>query len=66
MHGAVADLIAEDATTWWQVQLLAGHPSAERVGAAAPVPEARWRRIWQQSEEPTAGGRPRRARIWRS
>jgi 1-acyl-sn-glycerol-3-phosphate acyltransferase len=59
IHRAVADLIEEDASTWWRVQLGSGP-------GAADIPEARWRRIWQQSEEPTAGGRPRRRRIWRS
>lgn len=59
LHQAVADLIEEDATTWWQVSRGAGGPGAE-------VPDARWRRIWQQSEEPTVGGRPRRRRIWRT
>jgi len=59
IHRAVADLIDEDATTWWQVSRGAG-------GSGAELPDARWRRIWQQSEEPTAGGRPRRRRIWRS
>jgi 1-acyl-sn-glycerol-3-phosphate acyltransferase len=59
IHRAVADLIDEDATTWWQVRRGSGH----EVGVD---PGSRWRRIWQQSEEPTAGGRPRRRRIWRS
>jgi 1-acyl-sn-glycerol-3-phosphate acyltransferase len=59
IHRAVADLIDEDATTWWQVR----RGSGEEAGDG---PAARWRRIWQQSEEPTAGGRPRRPRIWRS
>lgn len=58
IHAGVADLIDEDATTWWQVRRGA---RLETGGV-----EARWRRIWQQSEEPTAGGRPRRPRIWRS
>jgi hypothetical protein len=59
IHRAVADLIDEDATTWWQVRRASGHEAGE-------TPGARWRRIWQQSEAPTAGGRPRRPRIWRS
>jgi 1-acyl-sn-glycerol-3-phosphate acyltransferase len=58
IHRAVADLIDEDAGTWWQVRR-ASAPSAA-------VPGARWRRIWQQSEVPAAGGRARRPRIWRS
>lgn len=58
IHRAVVDLIEEDATTWWQVRRGSSHD-------ADTVPGARWRRIWQQSEEPTAGGRPRRRQIWR-
>lgn len=58
IHRAVADLIDEDATTWWQV--------ARSGQGAGEAPASRWRRIWQQSEAPTAGGRPRRSRIWRS
>jgi 1-acyl-sn-glycerol-3-phosphate acyltransferase len=64
IHRAVADLIAEDTTTWWQVQRRSGQ--GDGAGRGASVPEARWRRIWQQSEAPTAGGRPRRPKIWRS
>lgn len=56
---AVVDLLDEDATTWWRVR----RGSGDEVGDA---PTARWRRIWQHSEEPAAGGRPRRQRIWRS
>ena len=63
MHQAVADLITEDTATWWQVQLGAGRSAG---GQEVAVPDARWRRIWQQSEEPVAGGRIRRKRIWRS
>jgi 1-acyl-sn-glycerol-3-phosphate acyltransferase len=59
IHRAVADLIDEDASTWWRVRRDPGHEIGDD-------PSARWRRIWQQSEEPTAGGRPRRRRIWRS
>lgn len=66
IHRAVADLIDEDATTWWRVRRNAGRPAADRPGLASAVPDARWRRIWQQSEAPAAGGQPRRSRIWRS
>ena len=59
IHRAVADLIDEDASTWWQVRRGSGPEVGDAQGA-------RWRRIWQQSEEPTAGGRPHRRRIWRS
>lgn len=67
IHRAVADLIEEDAATWWRVRRGSGRPAAERgSGRAAAVPDARWRRIWQQSEDPAPGGRPPRSRIWRS
>jgi 1-acyl-sn-glycerol-3-phosphate acyltransferase len=54
---AVRQLIAEDATSWWAVQRAPGVPVEE--------PIASWRRIWQQSDEPVAGGQPPRSRIWR-
>lgn len=68
VHAAVTDLIQEDVTTWWQVRLGASRPAAGRGAGSGrdDVPDARWRRIWQQSEEPTVGGRARRRRIWRS
>ncbi|HEU5484862.1 MAG TPA: lysophospholipid acyltransferase family protein, partial [Microlunatus sp.] len=68
IHRAVADLVDEDATTWWQVRSLSGRPPAELdTGRTVDdVPASRWRRIWQHSEAPTAGGLPRRSRIWRS
>lgn len=59
IHRGVADLIDEDAGTWWQVRRGVVPDAGELAGA-------RWRRIWQQSEEPSAGGRPRRRRIWRT
>jgi 1-acyl-sn-glycerol-3-phosphate acyltransferase len=56
---AVKNLIAEDATSWWAVR--------RGAGRLEPVPPAgSWRRIWQQTAAPTAGGRPRPAKIWRS
>lgn len=59
IHRAVADLVDEDATTWWQVSR---RPESE----TGEVPSARWRRIWQQSEDAEPGGRTPRPRIWRS
>ena len=53
----VQRLVAEDATTWWQVQR-----SADSELAA---PAASWRRIWEQTAVPVEGARPRRAKIWR-
>ena len=55
----VRRLIAEDASSWWETQLSAGPATVE-------VPGSSWRRIWEQTEAPTAGGRPRRPKIWRS
>ena len=54
---AVRALVAEDETSWWQVQR----------GLADPVtpPAASWQRIWQEAEPPTPGGLPARPRIWR-
>ncbi len=58
IQAAVQQLIDEDATSWYATQRGTGAPSTP--------PESGWRRIWQQTEEPAAGGRPRRGRIWRS
>lgn len=55
---AVRTAIAEDRTTWWQ-SLRHGHD------AATLPPAGSWRRIWDQSQSPRPGGRPRRPRIWR-
>lgn len=59
IQDAVRTLIAEDRTTWWQ---------SRRYGAgdrADEPPAGSWRRIWEQSVTPQAGGRERRPRIWR-
>jgi 1-acyl-sn-glycerol-3-phosphate acyltransferase len=56
---AVRDLIAEDATSWWDVQR--GHARVDEV-----PPPGSWRRIWEQTAEPIEGGKPDRAKIWRS
>ncbi len=55
---AVQRLIDEDATSWWATQRAAG------TRPEAP-PAASWRRIWQQTETPDAGGQPRPTKIWR-
>ena len=54
---AVRELIQEDATSWWQTQR----------GTVQPVepPPGSWRRVWQETEPPVAGRRPRPVRIWR-
>jgi 1-acyl-sn-glycerol-3-phosphate acyltransferase len=54
---AVKQLLAEDASTWWQTQ---------RGSAEVPEPPAAsWRRIWQQSDSPVKGGRLPELHIWR-
>ena len=55
---AVRQLIAEDATSWWAVQRGSGVEEAPPPGS--------WRRIWEQTAAPAEGGKPRRAKIWRS
>lgn len=59
LEAEVRRLIAEDASSWWQTQRV---PDLD----TEPVPSSSWRRIWEQTESPTAGGRPRRPKIWRS
>jgi len=54
---AVKQLLAEDASTWWQT---------ERGLAEVPEPPAAsWRRIWQQSDPPVKGGKLPELQIWR-
>ncbi len=59
LHDEVRRLIEEDASTWWATQRNAESP-------AAVPPSASWRRIWEQTQASTAGGRARRSKIWRS
>ena len=54
---AVKQLLAEDAASWWQT--LSGKASVP------DRPAASWRRIWQQSDPPVKGGKPRELHIWR-
>ena len=56
---AVRQLIAEDVTTWWQSRL-----DPDAIQQPTPAPPGSWRRIWEQSDEPTQGGRPPRLKIW--
>jgi 1-acyl-sn-glycerol-3-phosphate acyltransferase len=56
---AVQELIAEDATTWWAVQR-----DSARLDQVPPP--GSWRRIWEQTASPAEGGKPHRAKIWRS
>lgn len=59
LQDEVRHLIEEDASSWWVTQR-----NADRLAVAPPT--ASWRRIWEQTQVPTAGGRPRRPKIWRS
>jgi 1-acyl-sn-glycerol-3-phosphate acyltransferase len=59
--GAVRQLIVEDETTWWQSRR-AAVPSH---GRSEPPPPGSWRRIWEQSQSPEAGGQVKRPKIWR-
>lgn len=59
---AVASLLDEDSSTWWEARRRA-------ASGATPDPSgpavAQWRRVWAQSESPQAdGGRPRLS-AWR-
>ncbi|CAI9404495.1 lysophospholipid acyltransferase family protein [Nocardioides sp. T2.26MG-1] len=60
---AVAVLLDEDGTTWWE---------ARRRAAAGSTPDAtgpkvaQWRRVWEQTESPRADAPARRLHAWRS
>lgn len=73
LRQAVLSLLLEDAGTWWGAQRAAadvaveggtGLPALPGVSPVdAPVgPQARWRTVWQTSQEPSVPGR---ARAWR-
>jgi 1-acyl-sn-glycerol-3-phosphate acyltransferase len=59
ISAAVAALVAEDATSWWEVQRAPAPPAVD-------PPVGSWRRTWQQSTAPAEGGHTQRAAIWRS
>jgi 1-acyl-sn-glycerol-3-phosphate acyltransferase len=59
---AVAALLDEDRTTWWEAR--------QRVAAGAVPdpsgpPVAQWRRVWEQTESPVADAPTRRLAAWR-
>jgi 1-acyl-sn-glycerol-3-phosphate acyltransferase len=54
---AVRQLLAEDATSWWQTQ--------RGTAELAEPPAASWRRIWEQSDPPVKGGKLPETHIWR-
>lgn len=59
---AVAALLDEDRSTWWE---------ARRRAASGSTPDpagpdvAQWRRVWEQSESPSADAPERTLRAWR-
>lgn len=61
-HDAVVDLLAEDSTSWWQVQRLRarGEDPSEAVESGAT-----WRRVWAQTAPPRLGSTPPPRQIWR-
>lgn len=60
---AVAVLLDEDGSTWWE---------ARRRSASGSTPDptgptvAQWRRVWEQTESPRADAPARRLHAWRS
>jgi 1-acyl-sn-glycerol-3-phosphate acyltransferase len=62
VRGAVAALLDEDTSTWWE---------ARRRAAAGTTPDpsgpqvAPWRRVWEQSQSPSTDALPGRLRAWR-
>src|SRR5262249_46238993 len=63
IRDAIATLLDEDRTTWWESRLRAAQ-------GATPDPAgpdaAQWRRVWEQSAPPGVGGSAaRRRRSWR-
>jgi 1-acyl-sn-glycerol-3-phosphate acyltransferase len=63
VRNAVAALLDEDRTTWWEARRRAAE-------GATPDPAgpdvAQWRRVWEQSAPPVVGGAAaRRRRAWR-
>lgn len=61
LSSAVKQLIAEDATTWWQSQR-----DPDTLSERGNPPTGSWRRIWQQTQRPGKGGQADRPRIWPS
>lgn len=55
LHTAVADLLAEDASTWWQVL---------RHGPDGGGPESGWRATWSGSAPRVEGGRAPATPVW--
>lgn len=69
LRGAIAALLAEDATSWWDARREAGRPSVPGRDDAATAPEGAdenlWRRVWEHTAQPRVGGAAETRRIWR-
>ena len=59
ISAAVAALVAEDATSWWEAQRAPQPPTID-------PPPGSWRRTWEQSTPPAEGGRSPSTSIWRA
>ncbi|WP_372735254.1 lysophospholipid acyltransferase family protein [Nocardioides sp.] len=59
---AVAALLDEDKSTWWEARQRA---SANQTPDPAGPKVAPWRRVWEQSESPSKVGESARIRAWR-
>jgi 1-acyl-sn-glycerol-3-phosphate acyltransferase len=59
---AVAALLDEDRTTWWEARRRAA--SGSTPDPSGP-PVAQWRRVWEQSESPSLDAPARRLTAWR-
>jgi 1-acyl-sn-glycerol-3-phosphate acyltransferase len=62
ISAAVAQLLDEDASTWWEAQRRA---AAGRTPDASGPAVATWRRVWAQTSAPEVPGGPGRRRVWR-
>lgn len=57
IEAAVAALVTEDVTSWWQVR--------RGRATAAAIPAGSWRRVWAETTPPVAGGTAAPRTIWR-
>jgi len=62
IRAAVAALLDEDRTTWWEARRRAASGATPDPSGPAVAP---WRRVWEQSESPSSDAGPgRRLRAW--
>jgi 1-acyl-sn-glycerol-3-phosphate acyltransferase len=62
ISAAVAQLLDEDASSWWDAQRRA---AAGRTPDPSGPAVATWRRVWAQTSAPLVPGGPGRQRVWR-